>query len=192
MRRGQRKRAGAGGSLRIIAGEYRGRRIPVSDRPELRPTGDRVRETLFNWLAPVMPGSRCLDLFAGTGALALEAASRGAKRVLAVERDRGLAAAIGELAREWGAGCVESVHADALSLLSGPPEPFDVIFLDPPFEGRLLAPALERLGSGWLAPGALVYVETPAGGETAVPEGWSLERERRAGQVALRLYRAGD
>lgn len=191
MPRRQRNRAKAAGSLRIIAGAHRGRRIPVPDRPGLRPTGDRVRETLFNWLAPVMPGSRCLDLFAGSGALALEAASRGAGRVLAVERDRGLAAAIGDLASEWGAEPVEVIHGDALSILAGPAEPFDVVFLDPPFDGELLAPALERLAAGWLAPGALVYVETPAGDAPPVPEGWQLQRERRAGHVALRLYRAG-
>lgn len=177
------------GKLRIIAGRFRGRKIPVPQQPDLRPTGDRVRETLFNWLSPWLPGSRCLDLFAGTGALALEAASRDARRVLAVERDRVLAASLRQLADEWGAQALEVANADALTLLGGPPEPFDLVFLDPPFGAGLLPEVFERLEQGWLAPGAMVYVESDAGEIVQAPEGWSLHRERRAGQVVFRLYR---
>lgn len=178
------------GNLRIIAGEFRGRRIPVPERTGLRPSGDRVRETLFNWLAPLLPGSRCLEPFAGTGALSLEAASRGAARVLAVERDRELADALRERADQWGAGAVEVVNGDAMSVLAGPAECFDIVFLDPPFGGGHVASTCRLLSRGWLAPGALIYVETDAGEDPGVPAEWLLYRERRAGQVAFRLYRA--
>lgn len=178
------------GNLRIIAGEFRGRRIPVPERPGLRPSGDRVRETLFNWLAPLLPGSRCLEPFAGTGALSLEAASRGAARVLAVERDRELADALRERAAQWGAGAVEVINGDATSVLAGPAESFDIVFLDPPFGSSHVASTCRLLSRGWLAPGALIYVETDAGEDPDVPGEWLLYRERRAGQVAFRLYRA--
>lgn len=177
------------GNLRIIAGEFRGRRIPVPERPGLRPSGDRVRETLFNWLAPWLPGSRCLEPFAGTGALSLEAASRGAARVLAVERDRELADALRERAAHWGAGAVEVINGDAMRVPAGPAERFDIVFLDPPFGAGHVPSTCRLLSRGWLAPGALVYVETDAGEGPGVPADWPVHRERRAGQVAFRLYR---
>ncbi len=189
MSRHKAKRGKPPGRLRIIGGAHRGRIVPVPDGPGVRPTGDRVRETLFNWLQPGIEGARCLDLFAGTGALALEAASRGASRVAAVESDAGLAGELKRLATDWGAEAVEITIGDALVYLSGPPEPFDIVFLDPPFGTGLLERAAARLQAGWLAPGALVYVETDAGENPALPAEWSLHRDKRAGQVAFRLYR---
>lgn len=189
MSRGRPKRGKPPGRLRIISGAHRGRVIPVPDHPGLRPTGDRIRETLFNWLQPGLEGARCLDPFAGTGALALEAASRGARRVVAVESDAALAGEIRRLALEWGAEAVEITIGDALVYLSGPPEPFDIVFLDPPFGSGLLERAAARLQEGWLAPRARVYVEMDAGENPALPAEWTLHREKKAGQVRFRLYR---
>lgn len=190
MSRGKTKRGKPAGRLRIIGGVHRGRVIPVPNSPDVRPTGDRVRETLFNWLQSGIEGARCLDPFAGTGALVLEAASRGASRVVAVENNAGLAGELRRLAMEWGAEAVEITIGDALMYLSGPPEPFDIVFLDPPFGSGLLEKAAARLQEGWLAPGARVYVETDVGESPALPAEWSLHRDKRAGQVAFRLYRA--
>lgn len=190
MARQKRQRGKPAGRLRIIGGTHRGRVVPVPDRAGLRPTGDRVRETLFNWLQPVIEGARCLDLFAGTGALALEAASRGAARVEAVENDASLGRELESLAAAWGADVVRVTIGDALMYLSGPPEPFDVVFLDPPFGSGLLERAAARLQEGWLAPGALVYVETGTGESPVLPAAWQPYREKRAGQVAFRLFRA--
>lgn len=167
----------------------RSRVIPVPDSAGLRPTGDRVRETLFNWLQSGIEGARCLDLFAGTGALALEALSRDAERVVAVESDPALAGALRRLAAEWGEEGLEVMAGEALLFLSGPPEPFDIVFLDPPFGSGLLEKAAARLGAGWLAPRALVYVETHAGEDPALPAEWELYREKSAGHVTFRLYR---
>lgn len=188
MSRSRPKRGRPPGRLRIISGAHRGRVIPVPGNPGLRPTGDRVRETLFNWLQPGIEGARCLDPFAGTGALVLEAASRGARQVVAVESDAGLAGELKRLATEWGADTVEITIGDALVYLSGPPEPFDIVFLDPPFGSGLLERAAARLQAGWLAPRALVYVETDASESPALPAEWSLHRDKRAGHVAFRLY----
>lgn len=177
------------GSVRIIAGEWRGRKLAVPDLPGLRPTPDRVRETLFNWLMPVSEGARCLDLFAGTGALGLEAASRGAAEVVLVERDRGAAAALRGHVTRLGAGQVRVECADALQWLDQPATSrFDVVFLDPPYGADLLAPAWRRLrDGGWLAPQAYVYAEWPAGQPSPIDlPPW---RSGRAGQVAHALYR---
>ena len=134
-------RHGAPGRIRIIGGSLRNSRLEVPDRPGLRPTPERVRETLFNWLAPVIAGSRCLDLFAGTGALGVEALSRGAARAQFVERDgRAVQALRANLARLKAAdGRV--AEADALAWLQGEAEPFDLVFLDPPFAAAAWTPA---------------------------------------------------
>lgn len=182
------------GRVRIIGGRWRGRRLPVADLPGLRPTGDRARETLFNWLAPVIEGSRCLDCFAGSGALGFEAASRGARRVTLIERARPAARVLQANAERLGAGAIEVVAEDALIWLErAAGEPYDVCFLDPPFADALLAPALERLvAGGWLAAGARVYFERdPAAGGVALPAGWRWLREKRAGRVCFALAEAG-
>lgn len=186
-------RQGAGGRLRIIGGEFRGRRLPVPEQPGLRPTGDRVRETLFNWLAPLITGARCLDLFAGSGALGFEAASRGARRVVMVERAAAVVKVLRDNARLLGADRVEIIEADALRWLAGAAEPFDILFLDPPFTEDLLGPTCTALArGGWLAAGARVYLESSAEADfTDLPKGWLLVRDKRAGQVRYGLAETG-
>jgi 16S rRNA (guanine966-N2)-methyltransferase len=175
--------------LRIIGGAYRGRKLPVPSQPGLRPTSDRVRETLFNWLSPVIEGARCLDLFAGSGALGIEAASRGAGRVVLVERSEPVARVLRENVRTLGATQVSIVRDDARRWLAGRGEPYDLVFLDPPFGADLLAPCCGFLAANdWLAPGALVYLEAAvSNGFPELPEGWRLIRDRRAGQVRFGL-----
>lgn len=152
------------GHVRIIAGQWRGRRIEVADASQLRPSSDRVRETLFNWLAPELPGARCLDLFAGTGVLGCEAVSRGASAACLVERDRELARRLRILQQTLASPAIEVVEADAMNLLQRSPRPFDVVFVDPPFNQGLAARTLALLADGWVARGALVYLETERDG----------------------------
>lgn len=177
--------------VRIIGGAHRGRKLRFADAPGLRPTGDRVRETLFNWLQPVIEGAECLDLFAGSGALGLESASRGAASVVMLERLRKVADQLRENVRLLGLTRVQVVQADALKWLSSDPRPFDLVFLDPPFADKLLDRVLPRLlDGGWLKPDALIYLEADAAaGLPALPEGLVLEKERRAGQVIFGLAR---
>ena len=150
----------APGRVRIIGGRWRGTRLPVADAPGLRPTSDRARETLFNWLQPELPGARVLDLFAGSGALGLEALSRGATEAMLVERDAGLAKGLQETVQKLeGGGAARVVRADALQFLAAPLHGrFNLVFLDPPFEASLWDAALAQLPA-WLAEDALLYVE---------------------------------
>lgn len=181
-------------SVRIIGGEWRGRRLHFPAAPGLRPTSDRRRETLFNWLAPELAGARCLDLFAGSGALGFEAASRGAARAVLVEASREVAAALAASRRALDAGDrVEVVHAQAARFLGRTPEPFDIVFLDPPFARTgLVADTCARLGAGWLAPGARVYLELDARADApALPPHWALHRELGGGDARALLYLAG-
>lgn len=180
----------AGGSLRIIAGTLRGSRLQVPDAPGLRPTPDRVRETLFNWLAPWIAGARCLDLYAGTGALGIEALSRGAGECVFVERDRRLQQLLLDNLARLKVEHARVVGADALDFLMGPVQAFDLVFLDPPFEAGLWQEAARRLEQGgWLAPAALVHVEAPADARPRLPPEWTLHRQARAGAVAHAVYR---
>jgi 16S rRNA (guanine966-N2)-methyltransferase len=178
-------------SLRIIGGEWRGRRIRFPGTGGIRPTPDRVRETLFNWLTAVVPGSRCLDLFAGSGALGLEALSRGARAATFVEQNRENAARLRETLELLAPGRGTVVQAEAVAWLKGPPTAHDIAFLDPPFGDDLLMAALRGLDAGgWLLPDAFVYLEQPARhGEPALPEGWILHRTGRAGAVGYHLAR---
>ena len=149
--------------LRIIGGMWRGRKLRFPPSPEIRPTPDRVRETLFNWLAARLPGARCLDLFAGSGALGLESLSRGAAHVTFVERDAAAARELRARLSEWGAtrrrGRARGRVALSRRWRAGS-QPFDIVFLDPPFDSDFLTLAADRLeNGGWLAPGALIYVE---------------------------------
>lgn len=179
------------GSVRIIAGHWRGSKLPVPASPGLRPTSDRVRETVFNWLQPMLPGAQVLDLFAGSGALGFEAASRGAARVVLVERDAALARNLCASAERLKASQVQVRQADALAWLQGPPEGgFHLVFLDPPFDAGLWEPAAAAV-LPWLAPGALVYVERPPGPGPALPAGWQLHREGQTRDVHYALFRAG-
>ncbi|MFP4161311.1 MAG: 16S rRNA (guanine(966)-N(2))-methyltransferase RsmD [Ectothiorhodospira sp.] len=190
MRKGPRR--GAPGRVRIIGGRWRGRRLPVPPGPGLRPTPDRVRETLFNWLQPVLSGAVCLDLFAGSGALGLEAASRGAGRVMLVERDARLAAHLRDQVRVLGSETIRVHAGDALAYLERCEEAFDLVFLDPPYRRDLLPGCLDRLSRpGRLRPGARVYLEH--GGDEdppSLPAGWTALRRTRAGEVAGLLVAA--
>ena len=170
--------------MRIIAGEYRGRRIRVGTRPGLRPTPDRVRETLFNWLGQWLEGLDCLDLFAGSGALGFEAASRGARRVVMVENDRASYAELLKSKETLRAANVEPVLADALEFL-GRGGQFDVVFLDPPFRQNALPAVFGKLEPR-LASGARVYVESAE--PLALDSRWVELKRARAGQVSYQLF----
>ncbi len=175
--------------LRIIGGEWRGRRIRFPRQPGIRPSPGRVRETLFNWLAPVVKGSRCLDLFAGSGALGLEALSRGAATATFIESDGLTAQQLRETIATLAPERAVVLQADALRWLASPPQQFDLAFIDPPFGSSLLAEALRILDlGGWLSPAAYVYLEAPAkDGPPALPAGWKLHRSGKAGAVGYHL-----
>lgn len=177
------------GKIRIIAGRWRGRRLEVPQAPGLRPTPDRVRETLFNWLAPHIEGARCLDLFAGTGALCLEALSRGAGEVIMVEQVPHAAQALRANLERLGAVNAEVVNRDAVEYLRQPPTPFDIIFIDPPFQSDLVAICAALIEErGWLKPGGLIYIEAPSGLKPLpIPSAWELVRSKTAGQVGYHL-----
>ena len=172
------------GQIRIVGGSLRSRRIDVPLRSDLRPTPDRVRETLFNWLGQNLAGLRCLDLYAGSGVLGFEAASRGAAHVVLVENDRIALAALRASRDRLAVAQVDIVAGDALSFLEATQEPFDLVFLDPPFRQNVLQELLARLASR-VTPGARVYVEAPLA--VAVPAPWLELRRSRAGQVSYQL-----
>jgi 16S rRNA (guanine(966)-N(2))-methyltransferase RsmD len=176
-------------AVRIIGGAWRRTRLPVPDQPGLRPTPDRVRETLFNWLGQDLTGWHCIDAFAGTGALGLEAASRGAARVLLAEQDAQLAASLRATAQRLGAASVEVKRGDGIALLAAqPPASFDLALLDPPFASDLAAPALAAAAPA-LRPGGWLYLETPcAWAESAWTDlGLTLYRHLKAGAVHAHL-----
>lgn len=179
------------GKVRIIAGRWRRRMLPVPDVDGLRPTPDRVRETLFNWLSADLPGARCLDLFAGSGALGFEAASRGAARVVMIERDADVARNLTAQARDLGAGPEEIrvVCSDAARWLQRSTESFDVVFVDPPYGSQDLSTLLAALVEGrHLARHGRVFVEFPGGPAVpAIPDGLRLLHEQRAGRVRYYL-----
>ena len=182
---------GGQGSLRIIGGQWRSRRFAFPDGPGLRPTPDRVRETLFNWLAPYVETARVLDPFAGSGALFLEALSRGAGHSLALDlNDAALNSLRGHLAT-LRCDHAQTVHDDALRYLAEQPaQPYDLVFLDPPFHLNLLQPACERLENrGWLAAQAWIYCESERPPSAlGLPANWRLHREKQAGQVYYSLW----
>jgi 16S rRNA (guanine(966)-N(2))-methyltransferase RsmD len=172
--------------VRIVGGAWRSRQIVFNPAQDLRPTPDRVRETLFNWLGQDLTGKSCLDLFAGSGALGFEAASRGARRVVMVERDPAAFRAILANREALAATAVEPRKADALEFLRADDGVYDVVFLDPPFKADYWT-RLEPLLPPRLASGALVYHESARIAEP--PPGWEVFRQGRAGQVAYQLMR---
>jgi len=190
----QQSRTRGSGGVRIIGGEWRGRRIQVPARASVRPTPDRVRETLFNWLASIVPGARCLDLFAGTGVLGLEALSRGADEAWLIERDPVLVCALEERVASLGANA-RVIQGNALEVIASPPaQAFDIVFADPPYEMDL-AEVVQKLPA-WVMRNNLIYVERPAqrGGSpfedvAAVVPGASVMKEGSAGRVAYGLLR---
>ncbi|MDH5180151.1 MAG: 16S rRNA (guanine(966)-N(2))-methyltransferase RsmD [Gammaproteobacteria bacterium] len=186
--------AGRSNTLRIIGGEWRSRKLAFPDIDGLRPTPDRVRETLFNWLAPVISGARCLDLFAGSGALGLEALSRGAGEVVMLDRDMKVVRQLQDNLRllKCEHGVVQ--QAEAQTFLARPVDrTFDIVFLDPPYRKNLLAPCCELLAANhWLSPQARIYLELEKEAVLpALPAGWDLLRSKTAGQVAYHLALAG-
>lgn len=186
--------------LRIIAGRWRGRRWRFPADTAIRPTPDRVRETLFNWLAPHVSGARVLDLFAGSGALGLEALSRGAASADFVDSDPRCIEALRERLRDWQGGAephavqAQCFRADATSWLRTPRAPYDIVFVDPPFAAGLWASICKTLErDGYLAPHAFIYLETPAANEREpladLPPSWRPWRSGKAGEVGYHLYR---
>ncbi len=179
------KRAhGVANRVRIIGGRYRRRLLDFPDRAGLRPTPDRVRETLFNWLGQDLPGWTCLDLFAGSGALGFEAASRGAGRVVMIERERAACAALETNRDLLGAGGIDILRADALAWLANNRETFDLVFVDPPFDSGLAAAVLVGLAPH-LKSGGYAYVEQ--GAAVIAPPGFIIHRSGRAGRSHFAL-----
>jgi 16S rRNA (guanine966-N2)-methyltransferase len=182
--------AAAPGKIRIIGGHLRNSRLNVPQLPGLRPTPERVRETVFNWLSAWVPGARCLDLFAGTGALGLEALSRGAAEAVFVERDPSLAAALRANLDRLRQTSVQVLNVDGLVALTRVQPAFDLVFLDPPFDADLWSAAAAALEErGLLKPHALIYLEAPLAASPRLPVGWLQHREGRAGEVRYALYR---
>jgi 16S rRNA (guanine966-N2)-methyltransferase len=183
---------GKSGAVRIIGGEWRGRKLPVPDLPGLRPSGDRSRETLFNWLQPVIRGARCVDLFAGTGALGLEAASRGAAGVILLEKSRVAARAIADSVVMLRAKNVRVELADAIDWLQrADAESLDIVFVDPPFGAGLEMKAMDLLlERNSLSENGLVYVESDLREQLEIPgPGWRIQRETALGDVKMRLLK---
>lgn len=179
----------APGSIRIIAGKHRGRKLPVLMAEGLRPTTDRVKETLFNWLMPYIPDANCLDCYAGAGSLGFEALSRGAEKVTLIELNKTAAKQLLANKRLLKADDVSVFNANVLDFLKTPTaNKFDLVFIDPPFRLNLMSPTCALLESGWLTEQALIYVEMEAEGNQPLPDNWLLLKEKIAGQVAYRLY----
>lgn len=180
--------------VRIIAGQWRGRRLPVIEAPGLRPTGDRVRETLFNWLGPRLIGAHCLDLFAGSGALGLEALSRGASSIVFVEKSKSVLDSLMDATKTWpGIEKAKFVCADAKQWISEEGTGFDMVFLDPPFGLDQIADWLEALvEQGLVRDGGCVYLESAKDegfcGEAVGPS-VTIERQKVIGQVEISLVR---
>ena len=179
-------------TIRIIAGQWRGRKIPVAEIEGLRPTGDRIRETLFNWLDAEIDGARCLDLFAGSGVLGLEALSRGAGQVVALDSSRVAVNALNEAAKLLNTSALQVMQMDAIQWLkSKPTGSFDLVFIDPPFQAELLDESLALLAaSNSLAAGALIYIERDRNDDPPqLPAGWQVHKDKVAGSVSYALYR---
>ena len=178
------------GQVRIIAGRWRGTRLQVPDLAGLRPSGDRTRETLFNWLQAWLPGAQCLDLFAGSGALGFEAASRGAGKVLLVDSQATVIREISAVRERLEAVDTEAIHADALDWLRNCKQSFDIIFVDPPFADELHQQAIDLLlEHGLLKPGGWLYAEVPSGTTMITPSRLEISKEKRIGDVQLYLFR---
>ncbi|MCW2257684.1 16S rRNA (guanine966-N2)-methyltransferase [Providencia alcalifaciens] len=178
------------GQIRIIGGKWRGRKLPVRDSEGLRPTTDRIKETLFNWLMPVVREARCLDCFAGSGALGFEALSRFADTVTFIELDKQNAQLLAENKTRLQAENATIINSNSLMVLSQIGNAFDVVFIDPPFRKGLLNETIELLEKNqWLADESWIYIESESESSlTNIPVNWQLHREKIAGQVAYRLF----
>ncbi len=183
------------GRLRIVAGNWRSRLLDIADVPGLRPTSSRIRETLFNWLTPGIHGARCLDLYAGTGALGLEALSRGAAEAVFVEKSRAAVATLEKNIQALGATTAFVYAGDAFGYLQGEPRgQFDIVFLDPPFAADLLADLCRLLDeTSVLARGAQVYIEEDRSRpDVTLPDGWRVTKSKQAGNVRYSLVTPVD
>ena len=179
------------GTLRIIGGRWRGRKLTVIDSEGLRPTPSRVRETLFNWLQFSLSGANCLDLFAGTGALGLEAASRGVEKITLVEFNAGTAEQLSKNCQQLGADNYQLVNKDAVTFLSGDQDQYDIVFIDPPYKLEIWSEIAEQLVSqDCLSLNALIYVEYPLTAiKPLLPSKWQLIKEKKAGGVNYCLFK---
>lgn len=187
-------RGKAAGEVRIISGRWRGRKLAVLDAEGLRPTTDRVKETLFNWLMHDIDGASVLDCFAGSGSLAFEALSRHASHCTLLERDKAATSQLLNNQRQLNCTEAQIIHADSLSWLTQPAtRQFDIVFIDPPFRKSLALPCCQLLEQQhWLSENALIYLETEKELDVAaLPAGWRLLKEKIAGQLAYRLYQRG-
>jgi len=181
------------GSIRIIAGKHRGRKLPVLMAEGLRPTTDRVKETVFNWLMPYIQDSICLDCFAGSGGLGFEALSRGAAQVTFVELNKNAAKQLQENQRLLKADSLSVIQSDALSFIKKNVQKFDVVFLDPPFRKGFVEQTAALLNENSLAKNALIYVEMESEqNDQQLPTNWQLLKEKIAGQVVYRLYQKSE
>ena len=179
------------GTLKIIGGRWRGRKLTVLDSKGLRPTPNRVRETLFNWLQFSLSGANCLDLFAGTGALGLEAASRGVEKITLVEFNTQTAEQLSKNCQQLGADNYQLINEDAATFLSSDQEQYDIVFIDPPYKLEMWSEIAEQLVSqDSLSLNALIYVEFPlAATKPLLPSKWQLIKEKKAGGVNYCLFR---
>jgi 16S rRNA (guanine966-N2)-methyltransferase len=184
-------KSGKSNSVRIIGGDWRGRRLPVADVPGLRPSGDRSRETLFNWLQPWLLAAECADLFAGTGALGFEAASRGAASVLMIEKHPRAQEVLRQSIEQLQAVQVNLQSGGAMSMIEDiKPDSLDIVFVDPPFDSNLAGVVLDRLDKiGCVRNSGFVYVESPATSVIAPPRGWRTWRDQQLGDVRMQLFR---
>lgn len=180
------------GAIRIISGKHRGRKLPVLSAEGLRPTTDRVKETLFNWLMPYINQSNCLDCFAGAGSLGFEALSRGASNITLIELDKAAAKQLNTNKVLLNADNLKVVNTNVLQYLAQPADnKYDLVFIDPPFYKGLAEQACALLNNGWLNHNALIYVELESNSSsTSIPDQWTLLKEKVAGQVAYRLYQS--
>jgi len=182
------------GKIRIIAGKYKGRKLPVLMAEGLRPTTDRVKETVFNWLMPYIAQANCLDCFAGSGGLGFEALSRGAEQVTLVELNRGAAKQLLANKQLLQADNLTVINSDALAFIkeagikAEQHQPYDLVFLDPPFRQQLVEQAAKLLNNCGLAEQAIIYVEMEAESTQELPANWQLLKEKVAGQVVYQLY----
>ena len=184
----QQSKQSAVGSIRLIAGKHRGRKLPVIMAQGLRPTTDRVKETVFNWLMPYIHNSRCLDCFAGSGSLGFEALSRGASEVTLLELNKQASAQLNQNKVLLNADNLTIHHTDSLSYLKNPSGLYNIVFIDPPFNQGLIEETVSLINNGWLAEKALIYVEMENQGQFQFPQDWLLLKENVAGQVAYRLF----
>jgi 16S rRNA (guanine966-N2)-methyltransferase len=179
----------AKGSIRIISGKHRGRKLPVLMAEGLRPTTDRVKETVFNWLMPYMQESTCLDCFAGSGGLGFEAFSRGAKSVKLIELNKAAAQQLEQNKNLLKANEITIEHTNTLTYLEKCSQKFSIVFIDPPFRKGLIEETVKLLNNDILEPDALIYIEMEnEEAIAALPNNWLLLKEKKAGQVAYRLY----